>query len=215
MAVSAVSSTCPVATTFNNTNGETARFFLRNNPWKCNDNNAQQKIFRYCIICGEDRFSAEEWSSMARARLVIGQPLLTCTKFSCSGNVQSTEKFIHPNHLKIQTEIDEICTQIDPKEGFFETVADVTTVIILDKVYKSEAEMPPEYRELLKRLEGLPLSRRVAEIDTVYFSYLEENNITLGQRMGDESDPFLKMLADYRQKVYRLFQGINLLQLTQ
>jgi hypothetical protein len=210
VAVSAVNSTGPIATTFNNSNGETARFFLRNNPWKCSANNAQQKIYRYCILCGEERFSAEEWSSAARARLLIGAPTLTCKKFSCSGNVQSTEKFIHPNHLLIRTEIDEVCLQLDPKGGFFEIVGDVTTVIIYDKVFMSEAEMPPEHRELLKRLERLPLSQRVKEIDTVYFSYVEEKNIRLGQKMGDEGDPFLEMLANYRQKIIQMSREVTL-----
>ena len=51
----------PQATTFTNTAGEVARYYFKNNPWKFSDANRFQKIFRFCVICGDNRFSDEKW----------------------------------------------------------------------------------------------------------------------------------------------------------
>jgi len=36
--------------------------FFINNPWKLSVGNREQKIYRYCILCGVKRFTDEQWS---------------------------------------------------------------------------------------------------------------------------------------------------------
>lgn len=191
---SVVPTTPPVATTFMNAKGETLSFYIRNNPWKVFAYNSQQKIFLYCIICGEARFSAEEWSTVARSK--IG-PTTTCNKEACWKIDPLVTNFIPRNHYMIFTETDKSRTQGERGQDFFEEVEEVTSV----KANKSESEIPPEYRETLKRLEAFPRGdERLSEIDAIHFKYMRENNIPLGKTLADTNDPFLKFLAEYRQK---------------
>lgn len=201
MAIRSVDSTLPVATTFTNAKGQTVNFFLRNNPWKVFAHNNSQKIFLYCIICGDARFSADEWSAVARSRL---GSTTTCHKDSCWKIDPSVSDFIPRKHYMIVTAHDKSRTQGATAHEFFEQVNDATSLLRSDKVYSSEDEMPREYIKDLTRLEDVPIKERIHEIDLLYFSYAEKNNIPLGKTMMHTNDPFLKVLAEYRQQVNEL-----------
>lgn len=186
MAIKAVHSTLPVATTFTNSKGETAKFFLKNNPWKVFSNELfYPKAFQYCIICGDARFSAEEWSTMVTNR--IGSTT-TCDKESCLERDLDVARMIPQKHL-IMTEKDQGRIQGNLGREFFEEVDEA----------RSEAELSPE---LLKKLEELPIEERMNEISRLYFDHAAKNNIQLGKFMADTKDSFLKALVAFRQKVY-------------
>lgn len=195
MAIKAVHSTLPVATPFTHSKGKIAKFFLTNNPWKVFTSDPYRpKVFRYCLICGEARFSAEEWSQMVRDRT---GSTTTCEKKSCEELDTSILIFIPQKHLTV-TEEDTNRIQGALGREFFEEVGS-------DKKARSEAELSPE---LLKKLEDVPISQRLSAIDAIYFEYAKKHNIQLGKLMGDTSDPFLKALAEYRQQVSHLLKSV-------
>ncbi len=82
MAIKALDSTLPAATTLTDKKGEPVKLFLVNNPWKvlAPSELYNPKVFQYCIMCGDARFSAESWSRMTANR--IGSTIL-CDKESC------------------------------------------------------------------------------------------------------------------------------------
>jgi len=41
--------------------GETRQYYLQNNPWKFVEWNKYQKIFLFCVICGQQRFTQSVW----------------------------------------------------------------------------------------------------------------------------------------------------------
>ncbi len=120
MAVKAVHSTLPVATPFTHSKGKIAKFFLTNNPWKVFTSDPYRpKIFRYCLICGDARFSAEEWSRMVKDRT---GSTTTCEKKSCEELDTSILIFIPRKHLTL-TEEDTNRIQGALGREFFEEVA--------------------------------------------------------------------------------------------
>ena len=134
MALKAVDSTLPVATTFTNSKGKVAKFFLNNNPWKVFAYDLfTPKTFRYCIICGDARFSAEEWSKMTVNR--IGSTT-TCDKESCREIDTYVAKYIPLKHL-IMTAEDMSHIQGANGQEFFEKVRDIMSRERADQIIET------------------------------------------------------------------------------
>ena len=41
---------------------EDIQCYIVNNPWKLSIHNREQKFYRYCVLCGAERFTDEQWS---------------------------------------------------------------------------------------------------------------------------------------------------------
>ena len=187
----------PQATTFTNTAGEVARYYFKNNPWKFSDANRFQKIFRFCVICGDNRFSDEKWSG---ALAMFGRPPTICSKLSCWNALASMPATVPRKQYIVETDLDKARAQEPDGKEFFEDIGSVESHIRLDTVFEDESDIPGEYRETFTRLEGIPVETRIFKIDEIYFDFKESHNIEIGETMMDTRDPFLKALAAYRQK---------------
>ena len=62
-------------TTFELKNGGTVEYYIENNPWKLSRMNNVQRVFRYCIVCGKNRYSDDDWNN---GRLSIRQSIVSC-----------------------------------------------------------------------------------------------------------------------------------------
>ena len=113
--MSAVSSTCsrPEPTQYSNFMHETRDFYLKNNPWiAVNDT---QKQFRFCIMCGNNRFSDQEWAvPISKYHLVV------CDKISCQSDYRVAFCFINVREICIedaydrqQVEYRRLCSSIE------------------------------------------------------------------------------------------------------
>lgn len=194
----------PEATIFTNSTGEIAKYYFRNNPWKLSDANNHQKIFRFCIICGDERFNDEKWNAILS---ILGPPTI-CNKQGCYTDLAFVPGFVPKKHYLIQTELDRNRIKDSKERECFEEVGNVTSMIRFDKVYKSEEEIPC-YSETIKQLEKFPVEIRISEIDSVYFEYQSKHRIEVGHTLADTSDPFLKVLADYRKKSVEILKSLE------
>ncbi len=50
------------ATSFIDSKGRVKRLFSEGNPWKLSTYNISQKVYRYCWVCGINRFTHKEWN---------------------------------------------------------------------------------------------------------------------------------------------------------
>lgn len=203
----------PEATVFKNAVGETANYYFRNNPWKLPQDNQWQKVYRFCVICGDERFSSKEWAGVIQ----LWGPPAVCDKYSCYEGIAFFAGFVPRKHYLVETEQDKSRVEMAGRADmthrlqFFEEVEDVTTLMRNDKVYDSEQDMPQEYLEVFRRLEKFPVETRVAEIDSLYFGHKEKHNIHLreGERLADAPDPFLRALGAYRQKCISILNSLH------
>ncbi len=199
--------TFPQATKFTNSEGKVAQYFFKNNPWKLSDCNEFQKIFRFCLICGDNRFSDKEWSGILD--VMWGAPPTICRKSSCWDDLAYLSGFVPEKHYFVKTALDKSRTSQAHTQEVFEDIEEVTSLVRFDKVFKDESEMPKEYVETFKKLENFPVEMRTSKIDSIYFSFKEEHNIEVGEYLTDTSDPFLRSLAEYRQKSIAILQDIR------
>lgn len=195
----------PEATTFTNSVGEIAQYYFKNNPWKLSAANDYQKVYRFCIICGDERFSSEEWSKV----IDLWGPPTICKKEACWDALAFVPGFVSRKHYLIETHLDKSRVKVAHENEFFEDITHVTLSIRFDKVFSSEDEMPQEYLEIFKKLENFPVETRIPEIDSIYFDYREKNNIVVGKYMTETTDPFLKALALYRQESIKILNWIR------
>lgn len=219
----------PEAVSFTSSTGEVARYFFKNNPWKCSFGNSQQKIFRFCVICGSDKFPKERWDwerwDILRSCGILRDPPTICNKISCYDALAMMPRFVPIKHYLVQTELDqERIRQAKEQAGehlyakrpyfeypeYFEDMEpEITALAHRDTVYSCEEEMPAKYRDVLAKLERYPAVTRISEIDRIYTEYLIKNQIPLQTYMSDSSDPFLKMLATYREQCIKILDGLN------
>lgn len=200
-----VAQTLPEATTFTNSTGEVAKYYFKGNPWKLSDANNFQKVYRFCIICGDERFSSEEWSKV----IDLWGPPTICKKVSCWDALAFVPGFVPCKHEMVETDLDQSRVKVAKEREFFEDIGKVTPLVRLDKVYSSEEEMPQEYLETFKKFESFPVETRISKIDSIYFDYKKKNNIVVGKYMTDTSDPFLKTLAAYRQQSIKILDSLG------
>lgn len=196
----------PEGTIFTNATGEIARYFFKNNPWKLSKDNNFQKIYRFCIICGTERFSSEKWSKVLS---MWGCPPTICDKMTCYGGLEMIPAFVARRHYIIETDLDRSRIPVAQKQEFLEDIPPVTSFIRCDKIYRNESGMPRKYLETFKQLESLPVETRISKIDSIYFDYVEKNSVKVGKTLFDTSDPFLRLLAEYRQKSYKILDSLR------
>lgn len=199
----------PVATTFKDSWGKTGNYFLKNNPWKFSASNSHQKIYRYCIICGDDRFTNESWSKLHSLHL-FGAPPTICQQPSCWDKLAFVPAVVSDQYLYAETAIDRTRAKTERDQEFCEDIQPETLNLRpCDKVYPNEADIPEAYVEVFKRLEEFPVETRIYEIDHVYFEYKKKNNIDAMSFMIDTFDPFLRTLVRYRK------ESVNILKMIQ
>lgn len=197
----------PESTKFINSSGEIKNYYFKNNPWKLSKDNREQKIYRYCVICGENRFTDEVWKKKIE---MWGNPPAICKKAACWKDLAYTwnfvpESFFHVKYGAVDYE-KAMC------EESFENVNKVTTHIRFDKVFANESEMPKEYVDTFKKLEEYPVEFRIIEIDALYYDHVEKNKIELDttKMISETADPFLNALGDYRIKCVKIMQELKL-----
>lgn len=57
--------------------------FIFNNPWKLSTLNSEQKIFRFCVSCGTDRFTDDKWSKLHGSGANLPPYASVCTNTEC------------------------------------------------------------------------------------------------------------------------------------
>lgn len=192
-------------TLFTNSKKQSAYYYFHKNPWKRSSGNDFQKVFRYCVSCGENRFTEEQWSgeyASKRGVYTIGSTLV-CDKNICYEAVSMLPAFIERKHYIVKTRKDQERIYKGKSCQYFET--DIPIFLeVNDNVYNSDNEIDPKYRTIIKLFETLPIGKRIETIDFAYFDYQRAMNIEVGKLMTDTTDPYLSMLAEYRQKVVAL-----------
>ncbi len=191
--------TMPIATEFSNPSGRTAFYYFKNNPWT--STSGRQKVYRYCIICGDDRFSNSSWSAALKNTFsMLGASLSVCNRPSCHKAFSHCSAFV-PSHMQlVKTPLDQQRFQNRKGNQFFEEVEDTTFLDRDDRIYASEADMPKEHQEMLKQLEQLSAGERIAAIDHIDFAYRKQHLMPPYGENNDSIDPFLRFLAAYRNK---------------
>lgn len=195
----------PTATKFVSSDGEYREYYIQYNAWKFSDDNKSQKHFRYCIICGDPRFSSEEWKGILRFQ--CGRPPTICKKESCWDELGFVPKFVPRKYYIVETDVDKSLARDPIHRQYYENVDKITTLIRFDKVYKKEEDMLPF--SIFKDLEKMPVETRIAKLDVVYFSYAEAYKVRVGEFMSDTSDPYLKALATYREECYKILEKLR------
>ena len=199
----------PKATVFSNTAGDFAQYYFKNNPWKLSSDNNFQKIYRFCIICGDNRFTDQQWIALDS---MWGKPPTICRKMLCYNALEFLPGFVPRKHYIIETHADQLRVKHARTTECFEELNEMTSHIRFDKVYASEEEIPAEFLETFKRLEKIPVETRTAEIDQLYFDFRTEHNIQMpyeGMPPEEEPEPFLRELRVYRQKSIAILQSLE------
>ncbi len=202
----------PEPTRFTSSSGEFATYYFKNNPWKFSEDNNFQKIFRYCIICGDNRFSDDVWTRPFSVYDVTKNAVPTiCQKSKCYKDLNVVPAFVPRKHYIVETPEDRRKANIWPKQqpDSYEDIRMVTSHVQFDKVFKSESDIPPIFFETFSKLEKIPVQHRIMEIDEIYFDYADKNKIEVGRGMSDTTDPFLLALVEYRNKSCEILDSIR------
>ncbi|MEC7838590.1 MAG: hypothetical protein VX777_00970 [Chlamydiota bacterium] len=91
----------PQAVSFTDSTGKVAQYFFRNNPWKVSDSNDFQKFYRFCVLCGDNRFSDNEWSGVLVT--AYDQLPIICNRANCYNNLYKVSDFVPRNHYIVRT----------------------------------------------------------------------------------------------------------------
>lgn len=195
----------PTATTFINSTEEVAHYFFKNNPWKLSTANDYQKIFRFCIICGEEKFSSEKWAK------VIGTygPPAICDKPACFQSLAFVPGYVPREFLFIESLLDRSRRESAKTQEYFVNPQQVIKLLRNDKVYANESDMPAEWIEVFKRLEKYPVETRISEIDSHYFAYINRLPNKAARDLAEITDPFLIQLAAYRNRCFEILEAIR------
>jgi hypothetical protein len=92
------------ATPLKNSTGEVAKFFFKNNPWQSHPRNCYIKIYRFCILCGDNRFDNEAWKDVTAG--YCGSPVY-CKKDRCHEVSFMIQGFVPPYFLEVPLEKEE------------------------------------------------------------------------------------------------------------
>lgn len=84
---------------FKNIAGDEKKIYLKNNPWKLSDHNREQKFFRYCIICGEERYNTSQWNNLSDTLANYFGPPAICQKNACWDGLRDIQSFGITRHL--------------------------------------------------------------------------------------------------------------------
>jgi hypothetical protein len=202
----------PEATRFTSSTGEIAKYYFKNNPWKFSEDNNFQKVFRYCIICGNNRFSDAVWSRQFSTYEVTKKAVPTiCDNRQCYNDLSVVPAFVPRKHYMVETPEDRRKAKIWPEQqpDSYEDIRTVTTHLQFDKVFKSESDIPSKFFETFSQLEKIPVQHRIMEIDNIYFDYAGKNEIEVGSAMSDTTDLFLRALDDYRNKSCEILESMR------
>lgn len=181
-----------VSTTFMDLYDRAGAYYIKGNPWKVSYSNSYQKIFRNCVVCGDERFNSDAWKDLHRIHL-SGDTPTTCRKLECYRAIDHMWGVVDAKYLLVKTERDRAHVQRFPEQESYEEVGLVTiTQRPCDKVYPNENEIPKLYIDTIQPLEQINAGFRITKIDKVYFDYIKKTGI--------KSDPFLQMLREYREK---------------
>ena len=192
----------PIATPFINSVGVVANRFFKNNPWKLSPDTGYQKIYRSCVVCGVNRFNNEDWETLG-STVGWGQVLTNCCRRLTCYQELDRHKGI-PRALQIIENSAEQLHVNDTKEQeaeHFEEIDDVTFTHPFST--GNTEEMPVEYLKKFQEFDILPLTRRLQKINDMHFDYLKAHHLPprMWVAAKDESDPFLKRLAFFRERL--------------
>lgn len=187
----------PQATKFKDWWGKSAEYFLKNNPWKLQNG---FKFYRYCTICGDDRFTDEVWATLHKVTL-YGASTMHCEKPSCYKKHVFVSGLIPDKYLCVSTEKDKArAANYQGKEFYEDIQPETVNPRSCDKVYPNEVDIPEAYADVFKRLEQFPADIRIGEIIHVYLEYKEKNGIPFHRTsLTEKNDPFLQSLARYEE----------------
>lgn len=203
----------PERTKFVNGGGDIEEFYFRKNPWKVSEFSKVNKIFRFCVICGEERFSTKQWSK--KLKYMEGFEAIVCDKKACWDVRIQILKFVPRYHYLIFKVPDLLLIKSATTQEFFETIGEVTTSIPFGKVKHVgkttiEGEFPEDHREFFEEFEKLPIEERINRVTEIYFDYAKKNGIKLSKRMMEVDDPYLRRLAYYRLRNVWLLAQVKL-----
>ena len=108
----------PEAIKFTNSKGKVAEFYFKNNPWKISTWNDFQKVYRFCIVCKQERFSDKEWSRVLNN--MLGKCPALCNKYQCWATVEFSPPIVPQKHFIIQTSQDRSRVNAAKHQEFYE-----------------------------------------------------------------------------------------------
>lgn len=192
-------------TPFQNLEGEKRNYYLKGNPWKVSTDNRFQKQFRYCVNCGDKRISNAKWAGILSG--MRGSPLV-CEKKPCLKALAYVPKFIPRKYRIVETEEDKERAQGPLEKEYFERILGITLNLRpSDKVYKNESEIPPY--PIFNKLEEMAVEVRELKIAKAFATHVKTSDVEVGNKISDTKDPFLKALANYREKCYEILERIK------
>lgn len=97
--------TVPKVIAFTNAAGELARYYFKNNPYKLSLDHPWKKTYRFCIICGINRFSDKEWDGFDA---MWGMPPTICNAKFCYDALGCIPAFVPRNYYIVETQDDQI-----------------------------------------------------------------------------------------------------------
>jgi len=103
--VSATQQREPEPTLFVHENGSVTQYFIRNNPWKISSDNVPQKVFYYCVVCGDERVSEAEWMGP-----LYKVNALICRREACNQASFHFYDFVPSRLLEWKQAVDDVTT---------------------------------------------------------------------------------------------------------
>lgn len=182
----------PQLTTFANTALDREdRYYFKGNPWT--PNSSGQKIRRFCVMCGEDRFKSA-WSAVVQdTSLLWGGSPMTCDG-RCWLKIGKMRPLVPDRFFSAERPFERGAESYDEVEDRMETNLD-------ERIYPSnealEQAVPVEYCATIRELEQLRADERVGEINHLYIEYKKQHSLPLQDDDLDVQHPFLTLLTRY------------------
>lgn len=157
----------PTATVFTNKIQEYAYYYFNNNVWKPSALQPHKKCYRYCIACGKNRFTDQQWSKIRDCQS------LACRKESCQNAFFRMPIFVPCEFFMIGT-AEDIQTLHDnpPSTSFTGDVREVTSSADIDR--NDVDGIPPRYLKMLASLENLSDQKKKLKINEIVQYYQDE-----------------------------------------
>lgn len=143
------------------------------------------RIFRYCVACGECRFSDKQWPrtedtwQFGREELWVGQNKLG--HIACIKQLERVPGYVPLSFY-----------EVDEKGAFPAEIPSKVYVKTFDTVYTDRQSLPAEFAKEFLDLEKLPLHLRIEQIIQRRWGYVAAHDC--------RDHPYLQALDEYLQK---------------
>lgn len=155
-------------TIFTSKTQDYAFYYFDNNVWKQSALESNKKCYRYCIACGKNRFTDQQWAK------ILDCQSLACDKVVCQDKLFRMPLFVPREFFMIGAVEDiQILHGNPPFTSFSESIGAVTSSADIDG--NNGEGIPPKYLIMLASLENLSDEKKKLKIIEMRDSYQNEH----------------------------------------